>query len=105
MDKQQEEEEYPATTILEFIESSGISDSALVTDPPSKLSKIDDIPTKPTFIIHKSGYEPNYRQSPNHFASKSGDWIGVLNVSSDNPICAISTSDELGGIVDELMEG
>lgn len=74
---------YPSSSILELIKRPGIIDGALLANPSSKLSKVNDVIANATFITEDPSYEANHREGTNDLVSKTGNRILVLHVSSN----------------------
>lgn len=86
---------YRSTSILELIESSGIIDTALVTNPPSKLSKINDVTTNTTLITEDPSDESNHRKGTNDPVCNTGKRVWVLHVSPDGEVWSFGIGESM----------
>lgn len=107
------EEANPAAPILELIESSRISDTALLPDPPPKLGEVDEVAPHAALVTEDPSKKTHHGERPNNLPSDARRRVGILHVRPDEapprpgpvPAAPARGDQEVGGFGPELRGG
>lgn len=107
------DEANPAAPILELIESSRISDTALLPDPPPKLGEVDEVAPHAALVTEDPNKKTHHGERPNNLPSNARRRVGILHVRLDEaplrpgPVPAVPArgAQEVDGFGPELRRG